>query len=718
MANAENSDPRLNAIIDQDTLLAIIQQAWAPSQEEFSRKISQALGQVNGASSAQQQDTAEKDPAPPLPRINPQPQDEPNTMAQDLAVMTEMCRRLKMQMSVDERRTLQVITDRAVNPIDQGKPPQSLPQSRSPPGRKQNREDELLIEFDPVTQAGLLKNHPAVDNEGYSCGESSPSSPVYRQYQHKGKENRRPDPLHPHHSDRYQPAGTNRPSYHPRPHGRYFQKEEAGYESSDSPSHAPAELLRRYPHNGAPRRKSGTQNRSQQPFFQPQSEQKNQNQHYAAPMNNGTFVVPDVRPAIQPKVFNIEEGGSFKRFFLSFEEFCLAEYKSTQASWLPELERFLTGRALEALRSIQTGDDTYSNVKAQLLDYFKAHEKGKKKTNRYKFHKARMLEAEDPTIYPLRLEKLYREAYPDDDANSSPLLVDKFIETTTPDLRDPVHMAVLIDKSQNRETTWSTVKTMVSNIAMVDRQRTKMKKVREHDSLPYARALIAMPAESQPQPPKVYKAERERVPQPATRVPNQAPQTNQQSNPTAAYKPQMSDRRETRNPNRPVSSHQRRPSSSDRCHYCDVPGHGEHQCWRKLGLCLGCGSPQHYVAQCPDQRPRTPRRSFGAPQRERPMRPRSQGRDQRGYDDRFDDWHRTFQDRPHQRPSGQGNRNVQRPQRQGTPPPPHSARRESSSPQPPRSRRQSRQASRNRPPTSRNSSRQSNRSRRDTPLNA
>lgn len=35
------------------------------------------------------------------------------------------------------------------------------------------------------------------------------------------------------------------------------------------------------------------------------------------------------------------------------------------------------------------------------------------------------------------------------------------------------------------------------------------------------------------------------------------------------------------------------------CSYCNRPGHREHTCWRKNGKCIGCGSEQHVISDCP-----------------------------------------------------------------------------------------------------------------------
>ena len=45
-----------------------------------------------------------------------------------------------------------------------------------------------------------------------------------------------------------------------------------------------------------------------------------------------------------------------------------------------------------------------------------------------------------------------------------------------------------------------------------------------------------------------------------------------------------------------------------RCSWCHKGGHTVESCWRRLGLCLLCGSSDHFMIECPSNSPKSPRK--------------------------------------------------------------------------------------------------------------
>ncbi|MQM03865.1 hypothetical protein Taro_036656 [Colocasia esculenta] len=48
-------------------------------------------------------------------------------------------------------------------------------------------------------------------------------------------------------------------------------------------------------------------------------------------------------------------------------------------------------------------------------------------------------------------------------------------------------------------------------------------------------------------------------------------------------------------PKIPTPSTQNKPN----CKHCDKPGHTADECWRKVSMCLRCGSREHHIFHCP-----------------------------------------------------------------------------------------------------------------------
>ena len=379
------------------------------------------------------------------------------------------------------------------------------------------------------------------------------------------------------------------------------------------------------------------------------------------PQGAGSFIIPDNRPAIQPKIFDIKDGGSLTKFFERFEQYCSSEYRSTQSAWLPELEKYLKGVALDAFLTIQSSDDTYSNVKARMLSYFKQYESSAANRQRKEFRLAKMTEGENKSLYAVRLEKLFKLAHPKEDVEKSMVLLEKFLETTTKRIQESLWLKVCIDRMEGIHTPWSKVKTMVSNLLLMDE---KLKSSDKWGEEPDSYAQVTSIPVYEVRTPKVYKGpvhpKAEARPQQAKYVQktpkgnNRSPGNNfnhRSQSSSSDYSPgrhgqstpwrkssQPSNRKQPgyyqnqRTPNTPNRRHgsynnDRRPRQNQTqwrttervisCSFCKKRGHGYDYCWKRLDRCLSCGSNNHFAAECPKRhnRPR-PHRSTSSGQRQ------------------------------------------------------------------------------------------------------
>ena len=62
------------------------------------------------------------------------------------------------------------------------------------------------------------------------------------------------------------------------------------------------------------------------------------------------------------------------------------------------------------------------------------------------------------------------------------------------------------------------------------------------------------------------------------------------------------DVRQSRSTPRDNSTQRGEAPVEKQCYYCHKIGHIASSCWRRLGLCLVCGSHEHRIAACPQRR--------------------------------------------------------------------------------------------------------------------
>ena len=127
--------------------------------------------------------------------------------------------------------------------------------------------------------------------------------------------------------------------------------------------------------------------------------------------------------------FDEKTGQSFDKYLVKFEKFCNCNFKGDSRFWIGELERKLSGKMLEAMKSMRNPRDSYELVKEKLLKWYKDSKYLRKKKYRSDFEKSNYAKRESLYLYSTRLENLYSLAYPKHIIKSSMMLREKFLKT-------------------------------------------------------------------------------------------------------------------------------------------------------------------------------------------------------------------------------------------------------------------------------------------------
>ena len=102
--------------------------------------------------------------------------------------------------------------------------------------------------------------------------------------------------------------------------------------------------------------------------------------------------------------------------------------------WLGELERLLSGEMKEVFDSVRVPGDTYDSVKEKLMSWTRGQEEVHEQQMKSRFNGASMKVGETFSLYGIRLESLFRVAFPKRNIQRSRTLKKNYMDTVPSDL--------------------------------------------------------------------------------------------------------------------------------------------------------------------------------------------------------------------------------------------------------------------------------------------
>ena len=277
----------------------------------------------------------------------------------------------------------------------------------------------------------------------------------------------------------------------------------------------------------------------------------------------------DHRSVPKPDVFDSTSGQPFELFLQTFEEYCSNNFRGSTLLWVSELGRFLSGDMLSAYSSLRVPGESYSTLIGKLCKWRRDSKEAYQTNLRHRFTKAKMLPNEGYRLYAARLEKSYRIAYPRRTIEYSRTLRQKFFDTVPRAFRKQLKTAHSICITMNGGAMpWSNILALASRQDADKDETDTSPQVSDSDAI---WVNTCTPRE----PTKTYYADgKKKASLPANGIPSVLP--------TAPFLP-----------------------SRQICDFCKKPGHMRHECRKRLGLCLVCGSSEHTIARCPHRRERS-----------------------------------------------------------------------------------------------------------------
>ena len=297
----------------------------------------------------------------------------------------------------------------------------------------------------------------------------------------------------------------------------------------------------------------------------------------------------DSRSVPKPDTFDLSSGLPISEFIHTFEEYCRGTFRGSSSLWVGELGRMLTGDVRIALDAMKAPGDSYEMLKGKLIRWVDSRQELLQSEVKLKFKTAEMKPQESNSLYAARLENYFHAAYPRRLAENNKTLRMKYFDSVPETFKKQLQLTQSISKSlSGKDMTWSQVVAYASQHEV----EAKSRPVKLENNEVWV---------SQPTKESARQEIRQHVP-----VFSHSDDQNTNIPEEARQKPHIDPYRFSERPfrkeNNTAAGRADFRSRKVSCRYCNKLGHIEKDCWRRLNLCLVCGSSDHRIATCPNRR--------------------------------------------------------------------------------------------------------------------
>ena len=363
----------------------------------------------------------------------------------------------------------------------------------------------------------------------------------------------------------------------------------------------------------------------------------------------------DPRRVVDHRKFDEDRGQSLEEFLISFEKYCRNTMRGDDEALIDELEKHLTGKTLNAFRGMINFNHSYDQIKRKLLTWYDDNSKLRKVKAKEDFNNAQHENDEDLQLYSIRLEALYRKAYPNKKVESSQRLIEKFIDTLPEPAKQNILATYRYDKNKGNDIGWSAIQqcARVNDAENIQKKARRIEEVGEREivinvkqteknevapakkqdvvgynrngkefsyngqrannqsyngpnighgqqtssfrpRLPPRQFYQQPPQQFRPQPPQQHR------PQPPQQFRQQPPQRFPQNSNRFSSPPNAGQNRFVGTPDPRFAIP---PQEDNRfCSFCRRGGHIEEYCYMKTAACHYCQKTGHYIRMCQQRR--------------------------------------------------------------------------------------------------------------------
>jgi hypothetical protein len=182
----------------------------------------------------------------------------------------------------------------------------------------------------------------------------------------------------------------------------------------------------------------------------------------------------DYRRMPEHHKYDEEAGQDLVKFVESFGTYCKENFRGENKLWIGELEKHLSGKTLEAFKTVIDVEDTFRVAVGKLCDWYENSSDLRRKKYKKKFQATKFITGESLFFFCARLEKNYKLAYNKQPGQlqTSESLRDKFLESVPKSVRKLVNSQILSYKLEGKRITWKTFKEYCSHIDVIREQKS------------------------------------------------------------------------------------------------------------------------------------------------------------------------------------------------------------------------------------------------------
>lgn len=295
----------------------------------------------------------------------------------------------------------------------------------------------------------------------------------------------------------------------------------------------------------------------------------------------------DNRKVPTPEKFDEKSGNDLEKYLLKFEKYCEDNFKCSRNMWLVELEKYLSGRVLQALQIMRDDSESYYETKGKLLEWFNNSKDSRKRKQRDLFKRTNYIKDESLYLYMARLEKQFKNAYPHHNVDDSKIIIKKLLSSLPKSIKGQMKAQIMSYKLNDRKIKWKTLKKWAKCFDLEREDETSMSEEGELDR----EVVITLGQRDGYVSDDMLEVNRNEY----YKDHNSNLQQKHSGAPRAQQQRQVVQRNYFTHTNNDSNR------NSVRCNYCNRIGHSAVDCRSRLRQCFGCGGDGHVLRNCPNR---------------------------------------------------------------------------------------------------------------------
>lgn len=301
--------------------------------------------------------------------------------------------------------------------------------------------------------------------------------------------------------------------------------------------------------------------------------------------------------------YDENSGMDFVQYLEDFQTYCEQVIPGKTKFWIPELQSKLTGNVLKVFKSGRTNGDTWKRVKKRLVKWYKSDAQFRKTKFKTLFEQAKPEGGESLFMLAIRMQSLFKMAFPKRGVDTSKTLTDKYLSVIPSDALSIFRAQQAGLKHGGHRIKWEKVKEIAS-FCDGCREYTRKSLSRDRDEIVIqlgvdnSDKLLEGDNKSQGNYQSGYF--RKFNGRTFNRSNSVDAPTYHNDSPARRSPPPLLNRRPI-DRSMPARSPSANLQQRRNCYHCGRVGHVVANCRVRQRACFACGQTSHFIADCPNE---------------------------------------------------------------------------------------------------------------------